>query len=298
MLFVLPLGLVLAANPYLGEGQKLFDGMRYPEAEARLRTAREVPTSTPEERRRVYDLLARSVAAQGRLPEAEGLYAELLAKDPDAPAPQGVSPKIRETFHRAKERIYPPPYAQLSPQPAAPGRLELLLVDPWQKVSEVVLSTSVGEKPFSQSVLTGSGRTYEAALPATREGLRYYVQARGADGAVLARLGTAEAPLVVAAAAPAAATALAPAAEVSAEPAGPSRWPAWLTGGVAVAAAAGGVALLLSSRADDAAAHAATEAKVAIPLSSSARAKAIGADVLFGAAVVAGAGTAVMVLRW
>ncbi len=295
MLPLLSLGLVLAANPYLDEGQKLFEGLRYPEAEARLKTARQVPTSTPEERRRVYDLLARSVAAQGRMGETEGLYAELLAKDPDAPPPQGVSPKIREAYTRAKERVYPPPYAQLTLLPAAPGRLELSLVDPWQEVTRVVLATSEGTSPFVETALPPRGRQYESALPHAPAGLRYYVEARSAQGKVLASLGTQAAPLRAAQAGPAAAVTLTPEQPA---PAGPARWPAWVVGGATVAALATGVAMAVSASSDDARAHTSTEARDARALSASAQGKAVAANILVGAAIVGGAGTALLVWRW
>lgn len=63
---------VVGANPHLDEGRKLFRGLYYQEAEVPLRRACRVPTSTPQETLEAFDLLARTLAAQGRLDEAEG----------------------------------------------------------------------------------------------------------------------------------------------------------------------------------------------------------------------------------
>src|SRR5436309_1922884 len=91
-------GLLVGANPYLEEGRKLYGAMQYEQAAARLKLAAEVPTSSLDERRAAFDLLARTLAALGRTDEADGAYAALLAKDPEAPGPDEASPKIRSLF--------------------------------------------------------------------------------------------------------------------------------------------------------------------------------------------------------
>src|SRR5437016_3069698 len=116
-MLLLPLAALTAlasgVNPYLAEARDFYAQLLYAKAEARLKLAREVPNSTPEERREVYDLLARSQVALGRTADAEASYSELLAVDPDAPPPE-ASPKIRDLFRRAKERTYPPRFVRLS----------------------------------------------------------------------------------------------------------------------------------------------------------------------------------------
>src|SRR5258705_13647266 len=115
------LSLVLAVNPHLDEGRRLYEQLKYPEAEARLKVAELSPTNTPEERAQIADLLARSLIAQGRAADAERTWAELLAKQPHAPDPAGASPKIRDVFQRAKKSVYPEGFVRLGRGPAAPG---------------------------------------------------------------------------------------------------------------------------------------------------------------------------------
>ena len=57
--------LALAVNPHLDEGRKLYEQLKYPEAEARLKVALQSPTNTPEEVVQISDLLARALIAQG-----------------------------------------------------------------------------------------------------------------------------------------------------------------------------------------------------------------------------------------
>src|SRR4051812_14756911 len=68
--------LVAGTNPYLDSGRELYRSVRFKDAEAQLQLARRVPTSTRDERREALDLLARAIAAQGRLEDAEAVYAE------------------------------------------------------------------------------------------------------------------------------------------------------------------------------------------------------------------------------
>src|SRR5687768_3398026 len=96
------LTLTLTVNPHLDAGRRLYEQLKYPEAEARLRVAAQSPTNSADERAQIADLLARALVAQGRTAEAERTWADLLAKQPDAPDPAGASPKIREVFTRAK----------------------------------------------------------------------------------------------------------------------------------------------------------------------------------------------------
>src|SRR5215470_18882487 len=126
--------LLLTANPYLEEAKGFYESLRFREAESRLRLARQNPGNTPEETREILDLLARTVAAFGRFEEAEEIYAELLAKDPHAPAPAPAAPAILNAFVKAKTRLYSPNYVKLSLGKVTDGALEVLLVDPWQQV--------------------------------------------------------------------------------------------------------------------------------------------------------------------
>src|SRR5678816_2479598 len=107
------IGLMLAVNPHLEEGRRLYEQLKYPDAQARLEIAAQSPTNTPEEQAQIADLLARSLIAQGRSADAERVWAELLAKQPHASDPAGASPKIRDVFTRAKKSVYPPGFVKL-----------------------------------------------------------------------------------------------------------------------------------------------------------------------------------------
>src|SRR5579871_904966 len=105
---------LVQANPFLEEGKQFYRDMLYPQAADRLRVSLRAPNLTHEERREAFDLLARSLAAQGQLDEAEELYKQLLEKDPSAPAPLHAAPKIRQAFQHAKENLYPRDFVQLT----------------------------------------------------------------------------------------------------------------------------------------------------------------------------------------
>jgi hypothetical protein len=300
MWIALPLAL-LAANPYLDEARKLADSLHYPEAEAKLRTASRVPTNSPEERREIVDLLARAVVAQGRAAEAESLYAEWLAGDPDATPPVGVAPKIRDAFVKAKQRVFPPDFARLEQLPAPNGRLAFKLVDPWRRVSQVVLSEREGTAPFVPHALTPRGRLYGVDLPVLTPGARHelYLEALSDEGRALATVGSASQPLTFSAPAappaPLAATAVAP----PPEPAGPPRWPKWVAGTLAVAAAGTAAGFGVSAARDsNAAGSPSAPAAQVRALDASARQKAIVANACGAGALVAGAGAVVLAWKW
>src|SRR5688572_29120142 len=80
----LSVALALQANPYLDEGRALFKKVRFVEALQQLTLARQVSSSTPEERREVLDLLARTYLAVGREREAAEAFTDLLRDDPHA----------------------------------------------------------------------------------------------------------------------------------------------------------------------------------------------------------------------
>ncbi len=282
--------MLLGANPYLDEGQKAYDALLYEQAVARLKLAVEVPTSSIEERRRAHDLLARSLLALGRFEDAEEAYAALLAKDPDAPDPQGA-PKVRETFRRAKERLYPPDMVRLERLPSPPGRLVLEVLDPWSNVRELLLYESK-DGAFRPRSLAREGRQAAADLD-RRHGapLRYYVVAVRADGQIAASLGSESQPFVVAATA-------APPGAVSVERAREPvvvrhvNWPAWALGVTSALAIGAGTAFAFSSAADSAEAARNDVGVERKALDDRAYQKAWAANVLIGAGVAAGAGAA------
>src|SRR6185436_515880 len=170
----LVLSLLLSAAPELEEGRALFQRMEYERAAKKLAEARRAPSLTRDERREVADLLARAYAAREQLDETEAVYAELLASDPQAPAPTGVSPKIREAYLRAKQRLYATDYVRIEPLAQGPGWVELRIDDPWNKVAAVAVATPGKEQPVT--VQAGRGRAEGITGP------EYWVLARASDG--------------------------------------------------------------------------------------------------------------------
>jgi hypothetical protein len=305
--------LLLGANIYLDEAKIQLEALRYDKAEARLRLAQQVPNSTQAQRREIFDLLARALAAQGRMDEAQQSYEELLTEDPDAPQPQGVSPKIRDVYRKAKERLYPPGFVTLKQLPSPAARVELSMVDPWRAVAEVLLSESLEGRPFTQRRVDLRGRRASAVLarPAPGQIVRWYVTARSATGSTLAQLGSEAAPLEVKESSmgperPALPLASAPVEGAAAlapvgveKPSGQrSKTPAYVLAGASVVAAAVGVGLALSSAADSKAAGEAPFASDTYQLDQRARAKAVWANALIGGAVVGGGVSAVLYFTW
>lgn len=285
------LAVAVAANPWLDQGRKAYEALRYREAEAQLRVARDVATSTPGERRQVLELLALSLIAQGRLAEAEDAFAQLLVLAPEAAAAQDWAPKVRAAFLRAKERVYPPGYVRLELGPAPADRLDVAVVDPWGRVRGVFAVAPDGASGGGEALALRAGRAAGA-----RPHGPFRLEARGEDGAVLQALEVGAPPaLAPAASAP---SATSPALSPAAAAPRPPRWPHWLLLGTAVAAA--GASATLAGLSADASqrAGAATFASDTWALDRQATAQAQAAWVLGGVAVATGGAAAVLFFTW
>ncbi|MBX7102118.1 MAG: hypothetical protein K1X89_30665, partial [Myxococcaceae bacterium] len=173
---------LVAANPPLDEARGLVKALRYEQALEPLRRATQVPTSTVAERRESFDLLVRTLAALGRLDEAEAAYEALLAADPAAPGPVGAPPRITAAFDRAKQKVYPGDWVRLAALAAAPGELRLAVRDPWGKVVRVVLSEE-GREDLPLALSDGEARAQLSSPDA-----RWSARAEDADGRALAQL--------------------------------------------------------------------------------------------------------------
>jgi hypothetical protein len=293
---------VSGANPFLDEGRRLYDGMLYEKATAQLRLAAEAPTSTREERRQAVDLLARSLAAQGLNDQSEREYARLLDRDPNAPAPADASPKIRAAFQRAKARLYPADFVSLSQVAATTASVEVDVLDPWQKVRQLTLESSQGSGAFEKQRMEYKDGRASGRFGTLRDApVRYCVLAQGEEDRVLARLGSEEKPLLLPR--PESDTTVAETQVPSEaiitrhlERVPPSRTPAWVLGGAAVAAVIAGTAFAVSSNHDVQAAHGAYGSDVKA-LNDSAWSKALGANLSFGGAILCGAGATYAALR-
>jgi len=270
--------LVVAVNPHLDEGRKLYEQLKYPEAEQRLKVALQSPANTPEETAQISDLLARSQIAQGRAADAERTWAVLLEKQPHAPDPAGASPKIRDVFARAKRSVYPEGFVKLERRPSAPGRFEADLLDPWNLVASVMLG----------AVQLPDGRHFSGALPAGKTML----EARGVDGAVLASLEWVHAEVMQPAVA---AGAAAPVVEAPAEP---PRWPKFLTGVLAGGALATGVVFTALSLVEYQQVRPETGAAETMLRDGRAQQWATGAAVAFGVAIALAVVTGILAWRF
>ena len=223
---------ILATNPYLDEARALLDSMQYEKARARLEYAKRTSTSTRDERRETYQLLARAWAAEGKLDQAEASFAELLAQDAAAPGPREAAPRIREAFRRAKERLYPADFVSLVQAPAAVGRVEFEIKDPWSLVQTLRLLEARGDGDFVPRVLSMNGDKVASAQllePAPGKATRWFAEAVDAKQVVRARLGSREQPFVFD---------VGDATTSAGGVAGRPRFVPWLATGFAVAAAA------------------------------------------------------------
>lgn len=185
----------LAASPQLVEGRALVQQLKFAEARTQLEAAKQSTTLTPEERREVSALLAHCLAAEGRLPDAEAVYAELLADDARAPPPSAGPPRLRDAFRRAKERLYPPGFASVTRQPAPQGFVGVRLLDPWERCAGGVTLFLRRDAAFAASavLLDALGRGQAELGDASA----WYAEARAADASVCAALGSAAEPFAL-----------------------------------------------------------------------------------------------------
>lgn len=198
---------VLATNPYVKDARELVNTMQYGPARVQLDLAAAATTSTRDERREIAHLSALVWAAEGKLEKAEGVYGELLAADPTAPAPQDAPPRLREAFRKVKERLYPQGVVTLTERAAPAGRVAIAVVDPWSVITQLLLfedgPTGFTSRPLAPDEL---GIAVESFASGTTRG--WYVEGRDASGAVRAKLGSREEPRLLAAAPSAAASLL------------------------------------------------------------------------------------------
>ncbi len=268
-MFAFCLLLTLGANVDLDEGRKLHDSMQFRAAEARLRLARQQAAS-PAERNEAIDLLARTLAAQGRLKDAEDLYSELLALDPHAQSPRDVAPKISDAFLRAKQTLYPKDFVRLLS--TSPGRVTL--IDPWRLVARVTEGVTL-EPGIDTYIYVSPIEAFDAQGQKVAS-----LAVQLADRPVEAKLTPpiADPPPVI----------------VATPAAGLSRVPEWTLTATAVVAIAVGVGLAVSASSDYRSADAAFYGSDTQTLGARGQSKAIAANVLIGAGLAAGAGAGLM----
>lgn len=307
MTLTLMLTLVLVAapsdestNPYLVRARSLFASQHFVEARDQLGIALEVPTMDARQRLEALDLLARCQIAEGKRASAEDSFVRLLTLEPHWELDRGASPKVRGVFEAAKAKRFAPDVVALSALPAPPTQMRASLLDPWKRVARVCLVRQAsGEPTWREQELALVDHVATADLGAAPVGVRWYLEARDAGGAPVARLGSPEQPFTLAAPVAAkepvvAALAVSSAPAVSAA-SHVKRTGAWVVAAVALAAVVGGAVLQAQSGrmasearasewADTARAHqatATTEAGWAIGLFATAGAAAATSTALF-----------------
>ena len=163
---------LVGASPELDEARALYQAMRYKHAAEKLWLARDQRGLTKAERREVHDLLARSLAAQGRLDESEAVWSDLLELDPEAPEPAGSAPKVMNAYQRAKAKLAsrapapqepPPPAPEAEPQVTAPEPEPTKVAEP----APAPPPTKVSLRPSSTDDVTPS-RALRLDAPASR----------------------------------------------------------------------------------------------------------------------------------
>lgn len=195
---VLTLALAQAANPYLDEAKVLARELKFTEAIALLRVARQVPNLDRTQRIEVLELLAKCHVAEGERPAAEAAFSELLSVEPEHEIDRETSPKIIEVFDEVKRRLFPEQRVTLVEEAAPPGRVRARVVDPFKRVSFILLMVRTGEGPWEATEVTLDGRVLDVPTPVSpSDTVSWYVQAKGLEGAVVATLGSADAPRIV-----------------------------------------------------------------------------------------------------
>ncbi len=197
MLPVILLTLLVAqpANPYLDEGRRAVRELRFADAIEQLKVARQVPQLSSPQKLEVFELLGRCQVAEGARADAEVSFAQMLALAPDAELDRKLSPKILEVFDAVKQRLYPPGFVRLTPEPARAGQAVLRLVDPWHRVDAVVaLRRLEGAPAAEQAIAVKDGHVTIELDAAPGQTLDWWLEARDVSGAVLAGFASAQSP--------------------------------------------------------------------------------------------------------
>ena len=235
------------SNPYLDDARRLVRELKFGEALQQLKVAREVPGLSRPQVVEVLELSARCHVAEGRRNQAEAAYTELLTLAPSFLPEASLSPKILETFSAAKARLYPRDYVKLVRESSAPGRVQVRLIDPWNRSARVLAWVgSDDDSPMPVATNVEQDLVSFEVDSAPRITLRWVVESRDTAGGTLASTDGEVAPLVV----PVTTAVVPEAALISPEPETPrtSRVVPWVATAVAIAAVATGAALQLHSQ--------------------------------------------------
>ncbi len=276
-----------APNPWLESARVAYARLDCEKVLADLELAARVPTNDQPSQLAILDYSARCQVALGHRAEADEAFAKMIALDPRTELDPSLSPKILDAFRAAKLKLYPAQFVTFRELPAMQGLHRAELVDPWRRVSQVVLGTwDERAQKFVEQPLAPASGVFQAQVAG---GLTWFLEARAASGEGVALLGKkvapAPAPVPVAAAMPVAVAAEAP------PPPEPPKVARWITVGAGAAVALAGIALLGVSATSRSSAERAVWANDAVAIGGRASAEGgWGGGLLFGGAAVITAG--------
>jgi hypothetical protein len=285
-------------NPYLDEGKRLFNELKYADAIVQLQVARQVPGLSDAQTVEVLDLLARSQVAEGRRADAEKSYGDLLLLAPSFAPDRSLSPKILEAFDAAKARVFPKDYFKLEAIASAPGFARLRIIDPWKRAGTFELDSHLDGDPVWQvDPVTPEDGVLNLKLEAPPlRTLEWYVVAKSPSGDGVGGFGSAQEPQRLAV--PAVAAGQTPVVINGSTPR-LQRPFGWILAAAAVAAAGVGALFQVLSLNESTLAHDRTRTQYAVDArtlqSSSVRDASIATACFIGAGVFAVGGTLVFV---
>jgi hypothetical protein len=189
----LALALTLSAtsNPWLEKARTAYSRLDCNAVLSDLGHAKQVPTDDLETRLAIFDLEGRCHVALGHLADAEAAFTQMISLDPRAELDPSLSPKIRDAFKSAKRKLYPEDYLALKELPAGPDLKRAELVDPWRRVSSVVVGRwDEEQQKFVEETLPPNGNVYLAQVKERA----WYLEARNASATSIARLGSRDVP--------------------------------------------------------------------------------------------------------
>jgi hypothetical protein len=238
--------IALAQSPgALSRGKTLADELKYAEAVEVLQAGREDSALPRVERLELLSVLARCLLALGRRPQAEAAYAELLTLKPSASVGDDASPKLTAAFEEVKARLYRADDVALQVLPGQAAKVRIRLIDPWSRVKRVDLKARTSGGPLKTVELSFDETDQATAELDTIAELpvEWFVEAVGADEAVVASQGTAQEPFKYGQAAPAVTAPVVPVSQPRL-----ARPQAWVCAALAVVGLGVGIGLQVSSR--------------------------------------------------
>ncbi len=184
--------LTLASSPDLTAGRAAFSSLQYAKAAELLTKVTNDPAASPSEQLEADELLARAQLALGHLDLAHAAFTHLLTANPMAAEPAGA-PSVRAAFQRAKQALFPPRFIRLRQRETPNDVLEVEIINPWRLSLVAELWQAGGEAAFERHLHPVVGDRFITALG---PGARAFVRIVGADGGLLASLGSENAALL------------------------------------------------------------------------------------------------------